>query len=232
MQGSGVWAGNHDIETEYAKTDVDGTELEAELERIGYKGDASVGPQEDYDAYLELHVEQGPYLDEADADVGVVTGIVGFTWGTITYFGEADHSGPTSMQHRKDALVAAADVITQIRRIPATLGERTVGTTGYLDVTPNSINVIPGEVMFTWGFRDPDDDVVQEAYERVLAEAEAAANREGIDWDVPRTDARRERRVRRPVYRRRPVGGRRPRLRQSAGVQRSGSRCLLPLDGL
>jgi N-carbamoyl-L-amino-acid hydrolase len=183
MQGSGVWAGVHDIETEYRKTDADGRTLVEELERIGYRGDAPAEPGEPYYAYLELHVEQGPYLEERNAQIGVVTGIVGFTWGAITFAGEADHSGPTPMHHRNDALVAAADVITAVRRIPGRLGERTVGTVGSVDVTPNSINVIPGEVTTTWGFRDPDAAVIERAREQVLAEAERAAEREGVDWE-------------------------------------------------
>jgi len=183
MQGSGVWVGAHDLEEQYARTDEDGAVFEDELERIGYKGDEPVEPGEDYEAYLELHVEQGPYLEEHAADVGVVTGVVGFTWGAITFHGEADHSGPTPMHYRSDALVAAADVITAIRRIPGTLGERTVGTTGYIDAKPNSINIIPEEVTITWGFRDPTLAVIEEARERVLAEAEAAAEREGVDWE-------------------------------------------------
>ncbi|EMA41207.1 M20 family metallo-hydrolase [Halococcus hamelinensis] len=183
MQGSGVWAGVHDIDEQYDQTDENGARFEDELERIGYKGDVPAEPTEEYEAYLELHIEQGPYLEEGGHDVGVVTGVVGFTWGAITFYGEADHTGPTPMEYRRDALVPAADVITQIRRIPGTLGERTVGSTGYIDAGPNSINVIPGEVTFTWGFRDPSDEVVEEAYQRVLAEAEAAAEREGVEWE-------------------------------------------------
>lgn len=183
MQGSGVWAGEHDLEKEYAKTDEEGNIFEEELKRIGYKGETAAEPQREYDSYLELHIEQGPYLEENDADVGIVTGIVGFTWGAITFHGEADHSGPTPMHYRSDALVAAADVITQIRRIPSTLGERTVGTTGYINAKPNSINTIPEEVTFTWGFRDPNADIIEEARARVLAEAEWAAEREGVDWE-------------------------------------------------
>jgi N-carbamoyl-L-amino-acid hydrolase len=183
MQGSGVWAGAHDIEEQYASTDADGAVFEEELERIGYKGEVPCEPPEEYEAYLELHIEQGPYLEESGKEVGVVTGIVGFTWGAITFHGEADHSGPTPMHYRQDALVAAADVITQIRRIPSTLGERTVGTTGYMDVKPNSINIIPDEVTFTWGFRDPEEEIIEEARNRVLKEAEWAAEREGIDWE-------------------------------------------------
>jgi N-carbamoyl-L-amino-acid hydrolase len=183
MQGSGVWVGTHDIETEYERTDENGDRLVDELERIGYRGDVPAEPQEEYEAYLELHIEQGPYLELEGKEVGVVTGVVGFYWGAITYYGEADHSGPTPMHFRNDALVGAADVITQVRRIPSTLGDRTVGTVGYIDAQPNSINIIPEEVTLTFGFRDPSDDIVEEAKHRVLAEAEAAAEREGLEWE-------------------------------------------------
>lgn len=187
MQGSGVWAGEHDINEEYQKEDTEGQTLENELERIGYKGDIPAKPQESYEAYLELHVEQGPYLEAADSDVGVVTGGVGFTWGEISFTGEADHSGPTPMNHRNDALVAAADVIRQVRRIPETLGEQTVGTVGYIDSEPNSVNIVPGDVTITWGFRDPDDDIVEQAYQKVIQEAKHAASREGVDVEFEET---------------------------------------------
>ena len=183
MQGSGVWAGAHEIGAEYDKTDSDGVRLGDELDRIGYRGEEPAEPREEYEAYLELHIEQGPYLEENEREIGVVTGIVGFTWGEITFYGEADHSGPTPMHYRRDPLVAAADVITAIRRIPGTLGERTVGTTGYVDVQPNSINTIPGEVTITWGFRDPDNAVVETAYGQVLDEARHAAEREGVEYE-------------------------------------------------
>jgi N-carbamoyl-L-amino-acid hydrolase len=182
-QGSGVWAGVHDIETEYDKTDAGGARLEEELERIGYKGDVPAAPQYNYDAALELHIEQGPYLEENDMDVGVVTGIVGISWGAVTFRGEANHSGTTPMHHRSDALVAGADLITAIRRIATTVGDRTVGTAGYADIDPNSINIIPEEVMVTWGFRDSSADTIARARERVLEEAAAAADREELDWE-------------------------------------------------
>ena len=183
LQGSGVWAGIRDLDEEYTKTDAEENTIESELDRIGYKGDNPAEPYEDYDAYLELHIEQGPYLEEADADVGVVTGIVGLRWGAITYRGESNHSGATPMHRRSDAFVAAADVTTQIRRIPTSLGQNTVGTVGAVSVNPNSINVIPGEVTFTYGFRDPSGEILEIAHERLLREAETAAKREGVDWE-------------------------------------------------
>ncbi|GAB6863133.1 Zn-dependent hydrolase [Haloplanus litoreus] len=182
MMSSGVWAGTLSLAEAYETTDRDGIRFVDELERIGYRGDVPAEPQYDYDSYLELHIEQGPRLEEAGDDVGVVTGIVGFQWGEITFEGQANHSGTTPMDHRRDALVGAADVITQVRRIPGTLGERTVGTTGVIEAEPGSINIVPGEVRFTVGFRDPDDDTVVEAVDRVKREAAAAAEREGLEW--------------------------------------------------
>ncbi|MGM0604851.1 MAG: Zn-dependent hydrolase [Halobacteriota archaeon] len=184
MQGSGVWAGAHDLETEYEKTDRDGNKLIDELERIGYCGDEPAEPAEPYEAYLELHIEQGPVLDQQDKDVGVVTDIVGFTWGQATFSGQANHAGTTPMHMRNDALVAAADFITGIRRFAPTLGHRTVGTTGSIELNPNSINIVPDSVTATWDIRDPDDDVVERAAACAVREAEYAAEREGVDVDI------------------------------------------------
>lgn len=183
LQGSGVWAGTLDLDAQHAATDENGVTVKEELERIGYNGDHPAEPATDYDSYLELHIEQGPYLEANHKDVGVVTGIVGLTWGEITFSGEANHSGATPMHHRSDAMVAAADVITQVRRIPGKLGERTVGTVGSIDVQPDSINVIPGEVSFTYGFRDSDAETLEKAEEHVLREAKAAAEREGVAFE-------------------------------------------------
>jgi N-carbamoyl-L-amino-acid hydrolase len=191
MLASGVWAGEIPLEDAYETTDADGTRFVDELERIGYRGDVPAEPQHDYDSYLELHVEQGPYLDEEERDVGIVTGIAALRWAEVTFRGQANHSGTTPMHYRSDALVAASDVVTQVRRIPGTLGERTVGTVGDIDAEPGSINIVPEEVRFTVDVRDPTDAVADEALSRVEAEVEAAAAREGLEWEFEqRMDAR------------------------------------------
>jgi N-carbamoyl-L-amino-acid hydrolase len=184
MMASGVWGGAFELDEIYGLTDEDGIRVEDELERIGYKGSVPVEPQEPYEAYIELHVEQGPRLEANESNVGVVTGVVGFHWGAATFTGEADHAGPTPMHHRQDALVAAADLITNIRRIPGSVGERTVGTVGVINGSPNSINVIPSEVTVTWDTRDPDDENVNTAVDRIKQEAKTAAAREGVQVDL------------------------------------------------
>lgn len=183
MQGSGVWANVHNINDEHGKSDNNGNTVLEELKRIGYHGEASCEPREKYAAYLELHIEQGPTLDENENQVGVVTGIVGQTWGTATFYGEADHTGPTAMHHRKDALVPAADVITKLRRLSTTLGEQTVATTGYIETHPNSANIIPETATITWDIRDPSDAIVEDGYKRIVEEIGWAAERENLEWE-------------------------------------------------
>lgn len=183
MQGSGVWTGELDIESEYDKTDENGNRFEDELERIGYKGETPAEPATEYDSSLELHIEQGPILESNDKDVGIVTGVVGLTWGAVTFHGEAEHTGTTPMYDRQDALVAAADLITTVRRLGGTLGKDTVASVGFADVSPNSINIVPEEVTVTWGIRDPNDEVVEKGRERVLEEAAAIADREGVEYE-------------------------------------------------
>jgi acetylornithine deacetylase/succinyl-diaminopimelate desuccinylase-like protein len=108
-------------------------------------------------AFLELHVEQGPVLAEADAPLGVVTGIVGYARGELVLDGRAGHAGTTPMEGRDDALVVAAGEILRIR--DAALGiDGGVATVGQLDLQPGGANVIPSRVRLSLDVRAPDAD--------------------------------------------------------------------------
>jgi N-carbamoyl-L-amino-acid hydrolase len=183
MLGSGVATGTFDLEYAYDRTDKAGNRFGDELERIGYKGDA---PAEigDLHCYFELHVEQGPFLDEQDLSIGVVEGVYGFAWLDASFTGTADHAGPTPMHLRNDAMVATADVVQSVRRLTAIGGPDLVGTVGSVDVSPNSINVIPERVEFTLDFRSYDNDVVDAAVDQIRKEVRWAAEREGVQWDL------------------------------------------------
>ncbi|SMO74806.1 Zn-dependent hydrolase [Halorubrum cibi] len=180
MLGSGVFAGKFDLEFAYSLEDKEGNTFGEELERIGYRGEEPCEPR-DLHCYLELHVEQGPKLEDRDLVVGVVEGVYGFVWFDAAFTGSADHAGPTPMHLRNDALVATGDVIESVRRIAGTGGDDLVGTVGSLDIDPNSINVIPERVEFTVDFRSYDDAVVDRAADRVREEIDHAAAREGIE---------------------------------------------------
>ncbi|ODR80593.1 Zn-dependent hydrolase [Haladaptatus sp. W1] len=191
MLGSGVFTDIFDLEYAYSREDSDGYVFSDELDRIGYKGDEPCEPR-DLHCYFELHVEQGPYLDEQDLSIGVVEGVYGFSWLNASFGGKADHAGPTPMHLRNDALVATSDVINAVRRLTATGGTDLVGTVGSVDVYPNSINVIPEQVEFTIDLRSYDNEVVEQAVEQIQNEIRYAADREGVSWDceeIMRVDA-------------------------------------------
>lgn len=187
MMGSAGYVGHEDAADLLAETDRDGVAVADELERIGYDGDAPCGPPAaGVHSYLELHVEQGPVLDDRGLSVAVVDGVYGLAWLRVTIEGEADHAGPTPMHGRRDALAAAADAISEVNRLPGRISEDAVATVGELEVEPNSVNVIPERASFTVDVRSYDDAVVDRAVERVEAEVAAACERHGVDYGVDR----------------------------------------------
>jgi N-carbamoyl-L-amino-acid hydrolase len=159
MQCSGAVAGRFDREYVYGCTDREGKRFEDELRRIGYQGEEANRPLP-ASAYLELHIEQGPVLEDANQPVGVVGGIVGITWIEVTIEGRSDHAGPSPMGLRRDPLVAAAEIIQYIERIATMEDDIAVATVGRVSVEPNVINTIPGKVVFSVDFRHPDAEVL------------------------------------------------------------------------
>src|SRR5215475_11938120 len=197
MIASGVMAGKIALEDAYNARDKDGIRLVDELERIGYLGSEPCVPRP-FRAYLELHIEQGPFLEEEGLAVGVVEGIVAIAWSRLTIHGVQDHAGPTPMRIRHDALVAAAEVIGGVRRIAREIGGELVTTIGNLVVTPNIVNAIPGKVTLSIDMRDPSDATLDRAQARLAPIVREACEREGVRyelenyWRVPYTSFDRE----------------------------------------
>ncbi|WP_336036222.1 M20 family metallo-hydrolase [Halobacterium yunchengense] len=187
MMGSSGYVGYEPVEELLDATDRDGVSVREELERIGYDGDAPCEPPEaGVHSFLELHVEQGPVLDDEGVPVAIVDGVYGLSWLRVTVDGEANHAGPTPMHDRSDALAAATDAIREVNRLPQQLSADAVATVGELAVEPNSINVIPARAEFTVDLRSYDDDAVDRGVERVEAEVAAACDRHGADYEVER----------------------------------------------
>ncbi|MBK8049898.1 MAG: M20 family metallo-hydrolase [Anaerolineales bacterium] len=115
-------------------------------------------PPCDLAAFLELHIEQGDHLDTEGIEIGVVSGIVGIRRYFVTFTGQANHAGTTSMARRRDALVAAAPFITAVHDVASAHG--IVGTIGYLQVYPGASNVIPGRVEIDLETRALDSEVL------------------------------------------------------------------------
>ncbi|MGE7758451.1 Zn-dependent hydrolase [Peribacillus sp. NPDC097895] len=119
-------------------------------------------------SFLELHIEQGPILEEKNIPIGVVEAIVGLTQLEITIEGKAGHAGTTPMDRRTDALVAAAQIISQLPSFAVEEGEGTVITTGRLHVLPNGANVIPNKVVFSIDIRSSKEEHINNVIKRIL----------------------------------------------------------------
>src|SRR5216117_3161591 len=183
MIASGVMAGRIALEDEYNTRDASGVRLVDELERIGYLGSEPCVARP-LRAYLELHIEQGPILEEEGLLVGVVEGIVAISWSRLTIHGVQDHAGPTPMRIRHDALVAAAQVVTGVRRIAHEIGGDLVTTVGNLVVAPNIVNAIPGRVTLSIDMRDPRDATLDRALDRLEPMVRDACEREGVRYEL------------------------------------------------
>lgn len=160
MLASGVFAGVFTPEYAWTREDRQGVKYGDALEAIGYKGSEKAGDHP-LQAYFELHIEQGPILEDEDKVIGVLTGVQGMRWYEVTVTGQDAHTGATPMRLRKNALVGAARAIDAIDAIGHKYAPDAVATVGLLEVKPNSRNVVPGEVFFTIDLRHPEESVLQ-----------------------------------------------------------------------
>jgi N-carbamoyl-L-amino-acid hydrolase len=135
-----------------------GGNVERLSEAVRQKGDLA--------CYMELHIEQGGLLEKAGLQIGVVEGIVGLRWFEITVTGFANHAGTTPMDQRQDAMLAAAKFAVAINEAVRSVPGRTVATIGRMVVSPNTTNVIPGQVVFTVDLRDLDPAKIAHFTER------------------------------------------------------------------
>lgn len=137
---------------------------------------------EEFSAYLELHIEQGPVLEQADVSLGVVTAINGARRLTCCFTGEAGHAGTVPMAHRHDALTAAAQWIAFVEQKTRESGPDQVATVGTLQCEPGAVNVIPGAVTLTLDIRSPDDDRREMLLNALLDEAGRIAAQRGLSF--------------------------------------------------
>ena len=159
MMGAAYFAGKFTADELLVRKDVDGIELGKSLTEIGYAGTDLVSPVE-HKAYLEIHIEQGPILQNENLQIGVVTLVQGMRWFRIGITGQSGHTGTYPMETRRDALVAASHLIKAVQQIGLDQPLSGRATVGHLVVTPNSPNVIPGHVELMVEFRNPEISVL------------------------------------------------------------------------
>jgi N-carbamoyl-L-amino-acid hydrolase len=186
MVASGVWAGALQRDWVYARTDKDGKKFGEELQRIGYKGTVPAKKWPAH-AYFEYHIEQGPMLERQGKTIGAPKGILCLHWYDVYLEGEANQVGPTPMEGRHDALVAAAEMILAVNTLPDRMKGNMVATVGEIQNYPNSRNIIPDKVHFTVDIRSWDDDHALKAWELLKKDFAEIAGRRGTPMRIEET---------------------------------------------
>jgi N-carbamoyl-L-amino-acid hydrolase len=191
MMGSGVFAKAFTLEHALNATDVDGKSVRDELARIGYVGEQVPGDHP-IGAYFEAHIEQGPVLEDADITIGVVTACLGQRWYDCVVTGMEAHAGPTPMGLRKDAMQVATTIMQETVAIALRYPPYGRGTNGFIQVHPNSRNVIPGRVKFSIDLRNVDDEHLDKMdadirafVAKVNADGPCTATIEQVSYFVP-----------------------------------------------
>ncbi|MBR0651134.1 Zn-dependent hydrolase [Roseomonas terrae] len=183
LMGSGTWAGIYSLDKTYGLKDVDGISVSDALDSIGYKGEHPAKPFP-ADAYFELHIEQGPILEREAKQIGIVTGAQAQVWYDAVITGQDSHAGTTPPSARKDALVAAARIVTLVDKLMRARGEDGRGTVGWLQIPQPSRNVVPGEVRFSVEFRHPIDGEITALAETFPADAARLVAETGCRLDL------------------------------------------------
>lgn len=137
-----------------------------------------------FSSYLELHIEQGPCLEQAGLALGVVEAINGARRLNCRFTGEAGHAGTVPMSHRKDALAAAAEWMIAVESTTQQQGGNLVATVGNMRVLPGAVNVIPGEVSLSLDIRGPQDAPLDALLNELLAMAQAIAARRHLQFSA------------------------------------------------
>ena len=183
MMGSLVYAGGLGLNEAYAAVDKDGQSVGDELRRIGYLGPAEPGTLRPH-AFVELHIEQGPILDEENVQIGVVESVQGISWTEYTVTGVSNHAGTTPMRLRRDAGYLAASVNVFARKLAREMGGHQVATVGALSLRPNLINVVPNRAVFTVDLRNTDEEKLKQAEARVADHVAQVAKEERVEVEA------------------------------------------------
>lgn len=186
MQGSGAFTGVIPLEEARATCDEDGRSFGEALDAIGYAGDAPLAEGHPLHTMLETHIEQGPLLERNGLQAGIVTsgqGIVGYL---VDIKGEEGHAGTTPMDQRRDALVAAAEIITAIHALGHEFGPSARLTVGRMSMAPGSPNTIPGRTRFTVDMRDPDSARLDTLDDRLAGLVAEVGRNHGVETRLER----------------------------------------------
>lgn len=176
--------------------DADGISVQAALQSMGLaRGGlaACKRAEKEIAAYIEVHIEQGPVLQAKGLALAAVTAINGATRMRVHIEGVAGHAGTVPMTLRQDALAAAAELVLEVEALGREGGDKLVATVGRLEVRPNAVNVVPGDVHFTIDVRSPADTIRAAAQKKIASALRKIEKKRGVRvtaetyYDMPAT---------------------------------------------
>jgi N-carbamoyl-L-amino-acid hydrolase len=187
MLGSQAVTGKLTPESIHKAIDLDGVLLTEAMRDCGYNAMDALHARRQPDsihAYVELHIEQGPILDQMGFSVGIVDAIAGlFKW-DVNLIGTPNHAGTTPMHLRNDAFAGLAEFHTQLQRLLDENGsERSVATIGRVELSPGAANVVPGNVEFSLEVRDTEQRVLDEMQGACRRALSAIARRRNLMFE-------------------------------------------------
>ncbi len=187
LLGSSVFTGAAALDWALERTDGDGITVRQSLDEIGYAGKDKVAIP---DALIELHIEGDTTLCKAGERFGIFTRFWGATKYRLAFLGRQAHTGATPMADRKDALLAAAYLIADLKQIAGEHGLELHTSVGRLEVYPNSPNVVPGEAVLFIELRSGSPEILAEAERKMTARIDEAAHKAGVGYEVRSIDRR------------------------------------------
>ena len=167
--------------------DNDGVPFTEAMKQCGFSCRTSAtSPLDNVRAFLELHIEQGNTLEMENEQVGVVTAITGQRRYNIRLHGQANHAGTTRMCYRHDVVQVFAQIVSQAIAKAKTEGDPLVLTFGHIEVTPNTVNVVPGDAMFTMDCRHTDKETLVRFTGEIEADMARIAAEHGVKIEIDR----------------------------------------------
>lgn len=181
MMGSNVYAGLSDLSEILSAPAYDNPNenIGSCLHAIGYNGDMTPGAIP-FDAFYELHIEQGPVLELEQIDIGVVEQVQGIYWTRYKVVGEANHAGTTPVYYRKDAGFTAAKIQKYIGEFTRKKEGKVLATVGSVNLEPNAINIVPESAAFTLDVRSTDEVLLRKAQKKIDTYIAKTVEKDGL----------------------------------------------------
>ena len=182
--GSGIWTGAVPLVQADQAVDEAGVTLREARQSMAHLVGTRVSPGR-FKAFIEPHIEQGPWLDDAGQTIGVVSAIVGLREIEVTLTGQQNHAGTTSMDARRDAVQGMVAVSAALNeRLAAIATDRTVWTVGRVDVSPNAGSIVPGRCVFSVQWRDAEKDRLDAMQTMIHEVLDSIAAERGLELTV------------------------------------------------